>query len=127
MIPIPLDFIRPIAAIAAAGSFWMADTTITPEVPGVPAWITALGLPIAFLVAVIYALVTVNRAYRDSVNGRLTDKDALIAKLETFHDKDIESRAQLTIATTAQAVAQTRTGEILTSLEKAISKCPASK
>jgi hypothetical protein len=123
---IPLDFIRPICAIGVAGSCWLADS-VTPEVPGVPAWVTALGLPISFLVAVIYALVAVNRAYRDSVAGRLTDKDMLIAKLEVMHERDLESRSQLTIATTAQTMAQNRSGDILTSLEKAISRCPASK
>ena len=116
-----INFIRPVAALGAAGTFWLADA-ITPEVPGVPAWATALGLPISFLIAVIYALVTINRSYRDSVAGRLADKDQMIAKLDSYHERDIESRTMLirateaqTRATEAQTVEQARMARLVES------------
>jgi len=96
-----LDFIRPIAALAFAGTCWIAET-ITPEIPGIPQWVTALGLPVAMLIAVIYALVSTNKALRQSEAGRLTDRDTYMTKLERENERAMESRERLIRATDQQ-------------------------
>lgn len=94
-------FCKPILALALAGSAYLAET-VTPEIPGVPSWITSLGLPVAFLVAVIYALISTNRALRESERGRREDWAEYAKKLEVMMDKGNESRERLIRATDAQ-------------------------
>lgn len=102
MNPEPLTpFIKPIAGVAAAGASYIAET-VTPAVPGVPEWVTALGLPVAFLVAVIYALVTTHRAYREVVAGRQQDAEKTSVRLEAIIEKGNESRERLIRATDQQ-------------------------
>ena len=102
MIPLPIfDFLRPIFAIAVAGLCWIAET-VTPEIPGVPQWVTALGLPVAMLIAVIYALVSTNKALRQSEAGRLADRDVYTSKLERETERAMESRERLIRATDQQ-------------------------
>lgn len=93
-----LEFVRTIVGVGAAGALWIANS-VTPEIPGVPAWVTALGLPVAFLVAVIYALRSVFIMLRDSQAGRLADRDAYAAKLEGIHERSDASRDRHTEAT----------------------------
>jgi hypothetical protein len=100
MLPI-FDFIRPISALAFAGACWIAET-VTPEIPGVPAWVTSLGLPVAMLIAVIYALVSTNKALRVSEAGRLTDRDNYVSRLEADGKLAMESRERLIRATLDQ-------------------------
>lgn len=92
---------KPIAGIAAAGATYIADT-VTPIVPGVPEWITALGLPIAFLIAVIYALVSTHRAWRDSEKGRREDSERYHLRLEEMINRGNESRERLIRSTDEQ-------------------------
>lgn len=95
------SFIKPIVAVTTAGAAWLAETA-TPEIPGVPTWLTSLGLPVAFLIAVIYALVSTNRALRESEQGRREDFGKYAEKLETLMDKGNETRERLIRATDNQ-------------------------
>ncbi len=113
MTPI-IDSAKTIFAIASAGVFWIAET-VTPDIPGVPAWVTALGLPVAFLIAVIYALVGVFKMLRESQNGRLTDRDKYEARLEDFIAKGNDSRERLIRATDNQTQAFQNLGDQLKS------------
>jgi hypothetical protein len=88
------SFAKPIAAIALAGVTYVADT-ITPEIPGVPAWITSLGLPLTFLALVIYALVSIHKGLRDSEKGRREDLKNYAEKLEEIAEKGNETRERL--------------------------------
>lgn len=97
----PIDFIRPISSIAFAGTVWLAET-ITPDIPGVPTWVTALGFPIAMLIAVIYALIATHKALSESQAGRLADRDRIEAMLREDADKASESRERLIRATDTQ-------------------------
>lgn len=94
-------FAKPIAGLSVAGATWIAET-VTPNIPGVPEWITQLGLPIAFLLAVIYALVTTHKALRDSEKGRREDIMGTQAKLEAMIERGNESRERLIRATDIQ-------------------------
>jgi len=110
---IPIDtFARPIGGLATAGTLWIADT-VTPKIPGVPDWVTALGLPVAFLIAVIYALVCVHKALaasqlahlqsiEKSQKERLDDRDASLAAMREDALKGEASRRELIIATLEQ-------------------------
>ena len=95
------SFCRPVAALAFAGTAYIADTA-TPAIPGVPEWLTALGLPVAFLVAVVYALVSTNKALRASETGRREDWGNYAEKLEMMMLKETESRERLIRATDHQ-------------------------
>ena len=110
MTPNILDFSRTIGALAFAGACWIAET-VTPDIPGVPPWLTSLGLPIAFLVAVIYALVGVFKLLRESQNGRLADRDTYAAKLEANEAKASVSWELLIKATTEQTGEFKKLGE----------------
>jgi hypothetical protein len=94
-------FARPIIGVAVAGAAYIGET-VTPNIPGVPEWVTALGLPVAFLIAVIYALVTTHKAYRDSERGRREDLMGMTGKLEAMIEKGNESRERLIRATDLQ-------------------------
>jgi len=94
-------FIKPIAALAFAGLTYLADS-LTQEIPGVPTWLTALGLPVAFLVAVIYALISIHKALRQSEAGRREDWKNYSEKLEAMVDRGNETRERLIRATDNQ-------------------------
>jgi uncharacterized membrane protein YccC len=94
-------FFKPIFALTFAAVTYIAET-ITPTVPGIPEWVTALGLPVAFLVAVIYALISTNRALRASEDGRRRDWEQYAGKLEAMMDRGNESRERLIRATDQQ-------------------------
>lgn len=96
-----LDFIRPISSIAFAGAIWIAET-VTPEIPGVPTWVTSLGFPVAMLVAVIYALVSTHKALAESQAGRLSDRDHFSEILRGDAQKAADSRERLIRSTDAQ-------------------------
>ena len=96
-------FCKPIFAIAFAAMTYIAES-VTPSIPGIPEWVTALGLPVAFLVAVVYALVSTNRALRASEEGRRRDWEQYAAKLETMMDRGNESRERLIRATDNQTM-----------------------
>jgi hypothetical protein len=95
------SFIKPIAALAFAGLTYLADT-LTQDIPGVPSWITALGLPVAFLVAVIYALISIHKALRQSEAGRREDWKEYSEKLESMVHRGNETRERLIRATDNQ-------------------------
>lgn len=95
------SFAKPIAAIGLAGATYVADT-ITPDIPGVPAWITSLGLPLTFLALVIYALVSIHKGLRESEKGRREDLKNYAEKLEEIAEKGNETRTQLIRATEQQ-------------------------
>jgi cytochrome c-type biogenesis protein CcmH/NrfF len=96
-----ITFCKPIAGITTAGIAYIVDTA-TPKIPGVPEWVTSLGLPIAFLVAVIYALATTNRALRQSEKDRHEDAKAYSAALLANLERSNESRERLIRATDQQ-------------------------
>jgi len=112
-------FFKPIFALSIAGMTYLAES-VTPEIPGVPSWLTSLGLPVAFLVAVIYALISTNRALRASEDGRRRDWEQYAGKLETMMDSGNESRERLIRATDQQ------TAEFAKLAEK-LKDCPAHK
>jgi hypothetical protein len=109
---IPHDFVRPISALAFSGLCWIAET-VTPDIPGIPAWVTSLGLPVAMLIAVIYALVSTNKALAEAQKGRLTDRDAYAEKLERNMKDAAESRERLIRATDQQTAEFRLLGEQL--------------
>tara|TARA_R110000868_G_scaffold162116_4_gene393111 strand:+ start:410 stop:772 length:363 start_codon:yes stop_codon:yes gene_type:complete len=88
------SFFKPITALAFAGVTYLADS-ITQEIPGVPSWLTNLGLPIAFLVAVIYALVSIHKALRQSEAGRRDDWKSYTEKLEHMAERGNDTRERL--------------------------------
>lgn len=92
------ELVKILSSITAAGVLWIANT-VTPEIPGLPAWVTSLGVPVAFLGLVIYALRAVFLMLRDSQAGRLADRDAYAEKLEEIHDRSNDSRDAHTKAT----------------------------
>jgi hypothetical protein len=96
-------FAKPIAALSVAGVTYLAET-VTPDIPGVPTWVTSLGLPVAFLVAVIYALVAIHKALRESEKGRREDWQTYAAKLEAISERGNETRERLIRATDNQTV-----------------------
>jgi hypothetical protein len=104
------DFLRPIASLAFAGLCWIAQTA-TPDIPGIPPWVTALGLPVAMLVAVIYALISTNNALRASERGRLEDRDKYAEKLEKDAEKDADRDERLIRATYEQTAEFRRLAE----------------
>lgn len=95
------SFAKPIGALAVAGATYVADT-ITPEIPGVPPWLTSLGLPLAFLVAVIYALISIHKALRDSEKGRREDLKSYAEELKNIAEKGNDTRERLIRATDLQ-------------------------
>jgi len=96
-----LSFAKPIGAIAVAGFTYLLET-VTPEIPGVPTWLTSLGLPVAFLLAVIYALISIHKALRESEKGRREDWQNYSEKLEHIAERGNETRERLIRATDAQ-------------------------
>jgi len=97
-----ITFAKPIIAVAIAGSMTLLSTVfaqladhMTPPIPGVPAWITGLGLPVAFLVCVIYALIATHKALRDSEKGRREDLKVYNERFERLTEKGNETREQL--------------------------------
>jgi len=107
-------FFRPIFALAIAGMTYIADT-VTPEIPGVPTWVTSLGFPVAMTIAVIYALIATNRALRESERGRREDFAGYADKLETMMERGNESRERLIRATDQQTAEFKSLGEQLKS------------
>lgn len=105
---------KPIGGIAVAGAAYIAES-VTPNIPGVPEWVTALGLPVAFLIAVIYALVTTHKAYRDSEKGRREDLMGTNAELKAMIEKGNESRERLIRSTDQQTQELKLLGEQLKS------------
>jgi hypothetical protein len=111
---------KPAIALAVAGTAYIAESA-TPDIPGVPGWLTSLGLPVAFLVAVIYALVSNNRSLREEQAGRRKDWELFSTKLERILMDTIESgnksREELIRAT------QQQTAE-LSRLSSRVTGCP---
>ena len=107
-------FFKPIFALTIAGMTFIAES-VTPAIPGIPEWVTSLGLPVAFLVAVIYALISTNRALRQSEAGRRSDWEQYAAKLETMMERGNESRERLIRATDQQTVEFAKLAEQLKS------------
>lgn len=88
------NFARPIFAIALAGLAYIADT-IQNQIPGVPTWLSELGLPVAFLVVVVYALISIHKALRESERGRRLDWENYAQKLETMIERGNKTREDL--------------------------------
>lgn len=115
MPPAPLfEFGKTIGSIAFAGGCWIAQE-VTPQIPGVPPWLTALGFPVAMLVAVIYALVSTNKSLASSQAGRLADKDYAIQALKEDARLAADSRERLIRATDAQTAEFKRLADNLAS------------
>jgi len=118
-----MQFAKSVMALTVAGLLWIADTVI-PDIPGIPTWISTLGVPVCFLIAVIYALVYTHKSYLKAIERELKDKDAIINMLDGFHKRDIESRERLTV--TIQKLIETNEA-LLSSGDKIahlVSGCP---
>lgn len=99
-----------------AGGTLVADAAAQ-HVDGVPEWITALGLPTAFCICVIYALIASNNERKASEAGRLKDKDDNLEAMKVDAKAAAESRDRLVsaaVAQTAATAAQTVAMEHLT-------------
>ena len=121
-----MQFAKSLFALLAAGVLWIADTII-PDIAGVPTWVSTLGVPVCFLIAVIYALVYTHRSYLRAIERELKDKDTIILMLDGFHTRDIESRERLTA--TMQHLIETNE-KLLTSGEyvaRLVAACPAAE
>jgi len=94
-------FIKPIFAIFAGGVALIADAAV-PAIPNIPEWITSLGLPLAGLVAVGYALVATNKALRKSEADRHADAERFYERFERIAKESNESRERLIRATDLQ-------------------------
>jgi len=95
------SFFKPVLALGVAGLTYLADT-VSPALSGLPEWINSLGLPLAFLLAVTYALVAINKGLRVSEEGRRADWATYSTKLENLLEKDHDSRERLIRATDQQ-------------------------
>lgn len=91
-------------SLAVAAGTYILDVIAT-SIEGVPNWVSELGLPVAFLVAVIYALISTNKALRASEAGRLQDRDEFMRRITDDATKSAESRERLRIATERQTAA----------------------
>lgn len=98
------ELARATIGIAAAAGAWVLEVVAT-SIDGVPGWISELGLPVAFLLAVIYALVSTNKALRASESGRLADRDEFMRRITDDATKSAESRERLRQATERQTAA----------------------
>lgn len=94
-----MDFGKPIAAIVCAGTTLLADTA---TLPGLPEWVSSLGLPVAFLIAVMYALVSIHNAYKQSMADRIADRDEHESRMDKLVANIQESRERLIRATEQQ-------------------------
>lgn len=95
------ELAKAMTGIVVAAGTWVLDVVAT-SIEGVPAWVSELGLPVAFLVAVIYALISTNKALRSSESGRLADRDEFMKRLTEDAAKAAESRERLRTATERQ-------------------------
>lgn len=95
------SFAKPIAAILGAGVTYLAEN-LTQDIPGVPSWFTGLGLPVAFLVCVIYALISIHKALRDSEQGRREDLKTYSERFEKLVERSNETRERLIHSTENQ-------------------------
>ena len=98
------ELTKSVTSIIIAAGAWVFDI-VGSTVEGIPTWITELGLPVAFLVAVIYALVSTNKALRSSESGRLADRDEFLKRLTDDAVRATESRERLRQATERQTEA----------------------
>jgi hypothetical protein len=107
----PLDqYAKGIAALWGAGCLYIADISASASLPG---WVGDLGLPVAFLLAVIYALISVHKALRESEAGRRADWQQFSEKLEEMVENGQKSREELIRATNDQThVLQTLASEL---------------
>jgi hypothetical protein len=94
-----VDFGKPIAAIVCAGATLLADAA---TLPGLPEWVSSLGLPVAFLIAVMYALASIHNAYKQSMADRITDRDEHESRMDKLVANIQESRERLIRATEQQ-------------------------
>jgi hypothetical protein len=95
------SIVKPIAGFSVAGITFMLGSVIPPT--SIPTWIDTLGLPIVFLIAVAYALLTTHKALLKSESGRREDWEKFSSKLEGMVLKSEESRNALTLAQTQNA------------------------
>lgn len=116
-------FAKPIIGVAVAGAAYIGES-VTPNIPGVPEWVTALGLPVAFLIAVIYALVTTHKAYRESEKGRREDLMGTHAELKAMIERGNESRERLIRATDQQTAEFSKLAEQMKSRPCQVTKQP---
>jgi hypothetical protein len=92
-------YAKGIAALWGAGLIWIADVSASTSLPG---WIGELGLPVAFLLAVVYALVSVHKALRESEKGRRDDWKEFSDNLREMVEHGQKSREELIKATNDQ-------------------------
>lgn len=103
MIPQALQFAKPILAIMVAAMSYVAEATVS-QLENVPSWIDRYGLPMVFLAAVIYALVSTNKALRASEEGRLRDRDEFMKQIREDAEKASQSRERLKESTDRQTI-----------------------
>lgn len=94
MLPLFPNFIKPVLAISGASMCWMAET-VASDVPGTAGLIKDVGLPVTFLILVIYGLVALYKELTISQKGRLADRDLFQAELKSITEKASDSRERL--------------------------------
>jgi low affinity Fe/Cu permease len=96
-----LSLPKPVAAIALAGMTYIGEVAAK-DIDGIPDWINRLGLPIAFLCLVIYALIESNKDKKNCEEGRREDGEKYSNKLEEIIVRGEKSRSDLIQATNEQ-------------------------
>lgn len=104
MSPTALAFAKPIGGIIGAATAYTAEIA-SKRVDGIPSWITELGLPTGFLICVIYALVSTNKALRESERGRLHDRDEFVDAIRQDARQATETHQRLIEASVSQRMA----------------------
>ena len=128
MSPTALEFTKAVPGVIGAGITYFADL-VASNVSGLPGWIGELGLPTAFLICVIYALVATNKALRASESGRLRDRDEYVDAIRQdakqaseTHEKLIEVFASQKTAFDKQANSFDRLNDAVDKLADKIDK-----
>ncbi len=101
----------------------LADQVVK-QIDGVPAWLTELGLPLALLVCVSWALILVAKAFMNERAARIKDRDDFLAAYRHEADKAMESRNSLVLETQRQTTAFERLEKSIHALVGKISSRP---
>lgn len=96
-----LAALKPLAAIAGAGACCIADTAIA-GLSELPVWLRDLGLPVVFLILVIYALRHLFTVNQDLQKSMLVAKDAQIQAAKETSELFLSTTKQLIDATNHQ-------------------------
>lgn len=109
-----LELTKATLGVIGAGTAYAIDI-IANSVSAVPGVFSEYGLPIAFLICVIFALVSTTKALRQSESGRLEDRDKFADQLRSMQkeqaellEKNITAQVELKASMEKQAEALKR-------------------